>query len=107
MGRLVGNPQIGNWYQRWDTDELFQVTGLDEEADTISFQVFNGDLSEIERESRRALPVTLAQPPQQHRGPMDDVGMDDAGPVGECGDDGRGARLQYKEQILHRWDKST
>ncbi len=107
MGRFVGNPQIGNWYQRWDTDDMFQVTGLDEEAGTIAFQDFNGDLSEIDRDSWRVLPLTLAQPPQQHRGPMDDLGMDDAGPAGAYGDDGSGPRLQCQEQILQRWDRST
>ncbi len=105
MSRPVGNPQIGQWYQRWDTDELFQVTGLDEEADTIELQDFHGDLSEVELESWRLLPLTLAEPPQPYIGQMDDSGRDDAGAAGEYGDDGWGVPPQSQEQILERWER--
>lgn len=81
-----GNPQIGQWYQRGDTDDLFQVTGLDEKSGTIELQDFNGDLSEIELESWRLLPLTLAEPPQNYSGLTDDAGNDDGGPAGEFAD---------------------
>lgn len=107
MSRPVGNPRIGQWYLRSDTDELFQVTALDEESGTIELQNFDGDLGEIKLQSWHLLPLTLAEPPQYYRALMDDARVDDTGPATENGDDGWGAPLQSQEQILEQWERSA
>lgn len=75
----VGNPRIGQWYQRADKGEAFQVTGIDEESRTIEIQSFDGDLDEIDADSWRTLPLTLSEAPEDWTGPVDDVEVDDLG----------------------------
>lgn len=77
MSRAVGNPRVGQWYLGLDSGELFQVTGFDQESDTIELQTFDGDLNEIELDTWRLLPLALAQPPQDWSGPADDANTDD------------------------------
>jgi len=79
MNANVGPARIGQWYQRTDKGEVFQVTGLDAKSRTIEIQSFDGDLDEIDEESWRMLPLGLAEPPEDWTGPMDDVERDDLG----------------------------
>lgn len=79
MSNEAANPLVGQWYQRADKGEIFQVTGIDEESGTIEVQTFDGDLDEIDAESWRALPLTLAEQPEDWTGPVDDVEVDDLG----------------------------
>jgi hypothetical protein len=75
----VGSARIGQWYVRSDKGESFQVTGLDEESGTIEIQTFDGDLDEVDADNWRALPLELAEPPEDWTGPVDDVEVDDLG----------------------------
>jgi hypothetical protein len=79
MNTDVGGPRIGQWYLRSDKGEIFQVTGQDEESGTIEIQTFDGDLDEIDAEMWRALPLELAEQPEDWTGPVDDVEVDDLG----------------------------
>ena len=78
MNTHVGNARIGQWYQRWDKGEIFQVTGVDEVSGTIEIQSFGGDIDELDELTWRALPLTLAEPPEDWSGPVD-VEVDDLG----------------------------
>jgi len=75
----VGSAQVGQWYQRRDKGELFQVTGRDEHSGTIEIQTFDGDLDEIDEDTWNELPLVLAEPPEDWTGPVDDVEPDDRG----------------------------
>ena len=49
----MSKAEIGQWYQHLDKDELFLVTGVDDESGTIELQYFGGDLDEIDLDSWR------------------------------------------------------
>jgi Family of unknown function (DUF6763) len=79
MNTGVGRARIGQWYARSDKGESFQVIGCDEEARTIEIQTLDGDLDEIEQDTWAALPLALAEQPEDWTGPVDDVERDDLG----------------------------
>ncbi|MGO8856150.1 MAG: DUF6763 family protein [Steroidobacteraceae bacterium] len=79
MNTSVGRARIGQWYLHSDKGELFQVTGLDLRARTIETQNFDGDVDEIDEDSWTALPLGLAEPPEDWTGPVDTVEVDDLG----------------------------
>ena len=79
MNTGVGRARIGQWYLRWDKGEVFQVTGRDERSRTLEFQTFDGDLDEVDEAAWAVLPLSLAEPPEDWTGPMDDVETDDLG----------------------------
>lgn len=79
MNTGVGRARIGQWYLRWDKGEVFQVTGRDERARTLEIQTFDGDLDEVDEAAWATLPLSLAEPPEDWTGPMDDIETDDLG----------------------------
>lgn len=79
MNAAVGDARIGQWYTRTDKGEIFQVTGYDENSRTIEIQTFDGDLDEIDASVWQALPLGLAEPPEDWTGPVDEVQPDDLG----------------------------
>jgi len=64
MNGTVGSPEIGQWYERTDNSDIFQVTGLDEESGTIEIQSFDGDVGELDVQVWASLPLQLEQPPE-------------------------------------------
>lgn len=79
MNTGVGRARIGQWYLRWDKGEVFQVTGRDDRTRTIETQTFDGDLDEVDEAVWATLPLSLAEPPEDWTGPMDDIETDDLG----------------------------
>lgn len=79
MNTGVGRARIGQWYTRWDKGEIFQVVGYDAESRTIEVQDFDGDLDEIDEDTWMALPLALAEPPEDWTGPIDELESDDLG----------------------------
>jgi len=79
MNTGVGRARIGQWYLRWDKGEVFQVTGRDDRTNTIETQTFDGDLDEVDEAVWTTLPLSLAEPPEDWTGPMDDIETDDLG----------------------------
>ena len=65
MISLVSAPQIGQWYERADASDVFQVTGIDERARTVEIQSLNGDIGEIDRDTWPVLALTYAQQPEE------------------------------------------
>jgi hypothetical protein len=61
MSNLMGEPEIGQWYERTDTGDIFQVTGIDDYSQTIETQARDGDIGEMEEEIWRALPLRPAE----------------------------------------------
>ena len=79
MNPIAGVPEIGSWYRHLDKGETFQVVGYDSRSDTIEIQSLNGDLDEIDCVDWDELLLARAAPPEDWRGPMDEVAADDLG----------------------------
>lgn len=71
MNDTVGNPRIGQWYERTDNADIFQVTGLDEGAGTVEIQSFDGDVGELDAQIWPGLPLELAQAPEDWMVPLE------------------------------------
>jgi hypothetical protein len=84
MNEQVGAAQIGQWYQRSDKGDMFVVTGIDDHSGAIEIQAFDGDLDEIEANLWNALPLELAEAPEDETGPLDvdpeDLGYSESDP---------------------------
>jgi len=77
MSSAAVKPQIGQWYARTDTGDVFQVTGLDEGGGTIEIQSFDGDVDEIENPLWAGLPLESAPPPEGAMEPVEDMEAQD------------------------------
>lgn len=64
MLHASGPAGIGQWYRRFDTGDMFLVTGMDERAGTIEVQTSDGDLDEFDADTWQALPLEPAPPPE-------------------------------------------
>ena len=73
------DPIVGNWYERLDKGQAFEVVALDEDAGTIEVQYFDGDIEELNLESWYELDVEPSEPPEDWTGAMDDIEVDDLG----------------------------
>ena len=77
MSSTVGDPEIGQWYERSDNGAIFQVTGVDDGAKTIELQAIDGDLDEVDPETWAAMPLEPRGAPEDWLGPIDDMEADD------------------------------
>ena len=77
MSSTVGDPEIGQWYERLDNGAIFQVTGVDDSAKTIELQAVDGDLDEVDPETWTAMPLELRGSPEDWLGPIDVMEADD------------------------------
>jgi hypothetical protein len=73
----VGKPAVGDWYERADTGETFQVVSVDAASGTVQSQSFDGELDSIEAEDWAELPLVAAAEPEDWTGAVDDVEADD------------------------------
>lgn len=80
---------MGRWYVRWDTGEVFQVTGCEAGLSTLSRQTFGGDIEALDDEDWAALPLAAIEPPRdvlgevQAEGPEIPRRLDRAAPFTE------------------------
>jgi hypothetical protein len=70
-------PIIGQWYAHRDKDEYFRVVAVDEQADAIEIQNFDGDVEELDSDTWGELDIELAEPPEDWTGPFDGLELDD------------------------------
>jgi hypothetical protein len=61
MARAMGPARVGRWYVRWE-EEIFRVTGYDEDSHTVEIETLDGDLDEIDEEAWAALSLESFQP---------------------------------------------
>jgi len=78
MSAVIRQPEIGQWYQRQDSSELFQVTGIDEHAGTVEIQSSDGSIDEIDQESWKVLPLEIAEAPEEGVAPVEEMEADDS-----------------------------
>lgn len=72
-------PIVGQWYERRDKGDLFQVVALDETQGTIEIQEFDGNLDELDIESWREMSPQEAAAPEDWSGPVGDLDLDELG----------------------------
>ncbi|MFV8782461.1 DUF6763 family protein [Microbulbifer sp. SA54] len=62
MARIA--PEIGSWFENFDTGDLFEVVAVDYQGHSIEIQYLDGTVDEIEFDSWPQLPVIGAAPPE-------------------------------------------
>lgn len=73
------DPIIGNWYRNEETGNDFEVVALDEDAQTIEIQYFDGELEELDLDAWYELSLEAIEPPEDWSGPFDEMETDDLG----------------------------
>lgn len=71
------NPEVGAWYQDQIDDRLFEVVAVDEEADSIDIQYFEGEIQEFDLDTWENLELENAEPPEDWTGAYEVDGEDD------------------------------
>ncbi|MEO1595780.1 MAG: DUF6763 family protein [Pseudomonadota bacterium] len=64
------NPRVGRWYRRPDRG-LFEVVAVDEAANTIEIQYFDGTVAEIDAENWGRMIIQAVAAPEDWSGAMD------------------------------------
>ncbi|AQQ67540.1 hypothetical protein Mag101_07720 [Microbulbifer agarilyticus] len=62
MARIA--PEIGSWFENFDTGDLFEVVAVDHPSRTIEIQYLDGSIDEIEFQNWPSLPVIGAAAPE-------------------------------------------
>ncbi|MBL8258400.1 MAG: hypothetical protein JNM60_01135 [Candidatus Competibacteraceae bacterium] len=65
------DPIIGNWYRNEETGNDFEVVALDEDAQTIEIQYFDGEVEELDLDAWYELPLEMIEAPEDWSGPFD------------------------------------
>lgn len=71
------DPIVGCWYHRPEKAQKFQVVAVDETAETVEIQYFDGTVDEFELAVWPSLEAEPIEPPEDWTGPLDDVEKDD------------------------------
>lgn len=62
MARIA--PEIGSWFENFESGDLFEVVAIDQASRTIEIQYFDGSLGEIEFYSWPKTPIIGAAAPE-------------------------------------------
>jgi hypothetical protein len=73
------DPIIGNWYRNQETGNDFEVVALDEDAQTVEIQYFEGEVEELDLDAWYELPIAPIEAPEDWSGPFDEMEADDLG----------------------------
>ena len=76
------DPIIGQWYHYPQKAQKFHVTAIDDAADTIEIQYFDGTIDEFEFTAWYVMQVEPVAAPEDWTGPIDNIERDDLNPVG-------------------------
>lgn len=71
------DPIIGNWYKDLETQSEFEIVAVDEDAQTVEIQYFEGEVEELDRDAWREMVLVPIDPPEDWSGPFDDLEQDD------------------------------
>ena len=72
-------PIIDQWYRHLDKGQRFFVTAVDEDANTVEIQHFDGDIEEYDWNEWFGLKIETIEQPEDWTGPVDDIERDDLG----------------------------
>jgi|SRR5581483_393131 len=78
---------VGQWYQRPDTWDVFQVVDWDDSMGAARIQMFDGSLDEIDEDTWRALSPRAVAAPKDWTGPLDNLETEDLEEYGTQSDD--------------------
>ncbi len=92
------DPIIGNWYRNQETGNDFEVVALDEDAQTIEIQYFDGELEELDLDAWYELAIESIEAPEDWSGPFDELESDDLG-YEEEGEEGSGTEGVNEEEL--------
>ena len=84
------DPIIGNWYRNQETNNDFEVVALDEDAQTIEIQYFDGEVEELDLDAWYEQPIEAIETPEDWSGPFDELETDDLGYEEELEEDAEG-----------------
>jgi hypothetical protein len=73
------DPIIGNWYRNEETGNDFEVVAVDEDAQNVEIQYFDGELEELDLDAWYELPLEAIETPEDWSGPFDELDEDDLG----------------------------
>jgi hypothetical protein len=73
------DPIIGNWYKNLETGTDFEVVAVDENAQTVEIQHFEGEVEEWELDLWYEMVLEAIEPPEDWSGPFDELEPDDLG----------------------------
>lgn len=73
------DPIIDEWYRHLDKGQRFVVVAIDEDAETIEIQDFDGTLEEIDLETWYEMDLEPCQAPESWAGAVDVGNADDYG----------------------------
>lgn len=76
------DPIVDQWYHYPQKAQQFKVTAIDDHAETVEVQYFDGNLDEFELTVWYSMEVELVEEPEDWTGPMDNIERDDLNPVG-------------------------
>ena len=89
-------PKLAGWYADSITGDVFEVIAIDEESDTIEYQLMDGEIGEFDYATWNSLNLTKTEAPEDWSVEMDEA-IDDG--FFEDGDfepeDYSGAMLDY------------
>ena len=71
------DPIIGSWYRNQETGNDFEVVALDEDAQTIEIQYFDGEVEELDLDDWYDLAIEAIEAPEDESGPFDMIAGDD------------------------------
>ncbi len=73
----AGEPQVGEWYQRTDNEEVFQVVSVDAASAFVQVQSFDGQVDDIASDEWKELSLISASEPPDWTGAVEDLEPDD------------------------------
>ncbi len=73
------DPIIGSWYRNEETGLDFEVVALDEDAQTVEIQYFDGELEELDLDAWYELAIETIEAPEDWSGPFDKIDAEDLG----------------------------
>lgn len=73
------DPIVGNWYQNLESQVEFKVVAVDEDAQTVEIQYFEGEVEELDLDAWYELVLEPIAPPEDWSGAFDDLERDDLG----------------------------
>lgn len=73
------NPSCDQWYAHLNKGQLFFVSAIDEDGETVELQHFDGDLEEVTFEEWSELDIVQCAAPENWAGALDVGNIDDLG----------------------------
>jgi hypothetical protein len=73
------DPVVGNWYKNLEDESEFEVVAVDDDAQTVQIQYFDGEVEEIDLDSWYELALEAIAEPEDWSGAYDEMEADDLG----------------------------